>query len=85
MELKAFDPHRQDFACVHEADQIPPIDPQAEAWLQEGMRITSKELQPNQRNYLNAAELWQQAADKQHASRVYAFWELAAYSTYAIC
>ncbi len=66
MELKAFDPHRQDFACVHEADQVPPIDPQAEAWFQEGMRITSRDLPPNQRNYTKAAELWQQAADKQH-------------------
>jgi TPR repeat protein len=66
MELKAFDPHRQDFVCVHEADQVPPIDPQAEAWFQEGMRITSRDLPPNQRNYPKAAELWQQAADKQH-------------------
>lgn len=66
MELKAFDPHREDFVCIHEADQVPAIDPQAETWHLEGKRITNPDLPPNQRNYPKAAELWQQAADKQH-------------------
>ena len=47
MSLKAFDPHRQDFVCKHEADLVPPIDAQAEAWFQEGLRLTSRDLWPN--------------------------------------
>ena len=41
MHLKAFDPHRKDFVCKHEADAVPPIDPQAEQWLWEGLAATS--------------------------------------------
>ena len=66
MELKAFDPHRKEFTCMYEVDHVPPVDPEAEAWFQEGMRVTGRDLQPNQRNYPLAVELWQKAADKQH-------------------
>ncbi|MDM0011037.1 DUF6396 domain-containing protein [Variovorax sp. J22P168] len=66
MSLKAFDPHRQDFVCKHEADSVPPIDVQAEAWLQEGLRITSRDLWPDQRDYPKAVVLWQQAAERKH-------------------
>ena len=66
MELKAFDPHRKEFSCMYEVDHVPPVDPEAEAWFQEGMRVTGRDLQPNQRNYPLAVELWQKAADKQH-------------------
>ncbi len=66
MSLRAFDPHRQDFDCKYEADAVPPIDPEAEAWLQEGLRLTSRDLWPDQRNYPKAVELWQKAADRHH-------------------
>ncbi|MDM0011038.1 DUF6396 domain-containing protein [Variovorax sp. J22P168] len=66
MSLKAFDPHRQDFVCKHEADAMPPIDAQAEAWFQEGLRITSRDLWPDQRDYPKAVVLWQQAAERKH-------------------
>ena len=66
MSLKAFDPHRQDFVCKHEADLVPPIDAQAEAWFQEGLRLTSRDLWPNQRNYPKAVALWQKAAERKH-------------------
>ncbi|MFC5399837.1 DUF6396 domain-containing protein, partial [Undibacterium jejuense] len=49
-----------------EVDHVPPVDPEAEAWFQEGMRVTGRDLQPNQRNCPLAVELWQKAADKQH-------------------
>jgi len=49
MELKAFDPQRKEFSCMYEVDHVPPVDPEAEAWFQEGMRVTGRDLQPNQR------------------------------------
>ena len=66
MALKAFEPHRPSFECKHELDAVPPIDPEAEAWLQEGMRLISGDLWPNQRNYPKAAELWAKAAERKH-------------------
>jgi hypothetical protein len=43
MDLKAFEPHRKDFVCKHEADVVPPIDAEAERWHQEAMaNIISK-------------------------------------------
>ncbi|WP_211468370.1 tetratricopeptide repeat protein [Collimonas silvisoli] len=66
MALKTFDPHRKDFVCQYEVNNVPPIDAQAEAWFQEGLRITSRDLPPKQRNYPKAVELWQQAANKKH-------------------
>lgn len=64
--LKAFDPHRSDFVCKREADAVPPIDPQAEQWLQEGLALTSPTLWPDQRNYTKAIELWTRAAERRH-------------------
>ena len=64
--LKAFDPHRADFVCKHEADAVPPIDPEAEQWFQQGLALTSMTLWPDQRDYKKAAQLWQQAADRKH-------------------
>jgi len=66
MALKAFDPHRKSFECRHEADAVPTIDPEAEAWFQEGMRVTSRDLWPNQRDYPKAVELWTKAAERKH-------------------
>jgi len=66
MSLKAFDPHRPDFECKHEADYVPPIDPEAEQWLQQGLALTSQLLWPDQRDYKKAVELWTKAAERKH-------------------
>ena len=66
MSLKAFDPHRPSFECKHEADQVPPIDPEAEMWFQEGMRVTRRDLRPDQRDYPQAVALWSKAAERKH-------------------
>lgn len=65
-KLAAFDPHRKDFVCKHEADVNPPITDEAEALFQQGMAATSSELWPADRDYKKAGALWQQAADLGH-------------------
>ena len=66
MALKAFDPHRTSFECKHEAKAVPPTDPEADAWFHEGMRLTSMDLWPNQRDYPKAVALWTKAAERKH-------------------
>ena len=66
MKLKAFDPYRPDFECKHEANHVPPIDPEAELWLQQGLALTNHLLWPDQRDYTKAAELWAKAAERKH-------------------
>jgi hypothetical protein len=66
MNLKAFDPHRKDFVCKREVDAVPPIDPEAERWLQEGLALTSATLWPEQRDYAKAVALWSKAAERKH-------------------
>lgn len=66
MNLKAFDPHRADFACLHEASKLPPITIESEMLFQKGMAVTSNELWPNQRDYKKAAQLWERAAAMGH-------------------
>ncbi len=64
--LKAFDPHRKEFICKHEANSVPPIDVEAEQWFQQGLALTSQNLWADQRDYKKALQLWQQAADRKH-------------------
>ena len=66
MDLRAFDPHRKDFQCKYEANAVPEIDAEADAWFQEGLRVTSRDLWPNERDYPKAVELWQRAAERKH-------------------
>jgi len=66
MTLKAFDPHRADFACKHEADANPPFTAEADALFQQGMAATSYDLVFERRDYAKAAELWKQAAGMGH-------------------
>src|SRR3954451_12691563 len=66
MSLTAFDPHRQVFECRHEVDLVPPIDVEAEALTQEALRLTSRSFGPNERDYRQAAQLWPQAAARNH-------------------
>ena len=66
MALKAFDPHRSGFVCKHEADAVPPIDPEAEQWQQEAMAATSFDKWEEDRDYKKAVELWRKAAERKH-------------------
>lgn len=66
MHLKAFDPHRSDFVCKHEASAVPTIDPEAEQWLQQGLALTNGALWPDRRDYQGAVQLWQKAAERKH-------------------
>jgi hypothetical protein len=66
MDLQAFDPHRSDFTCKHEADVVPPIDPEAEQWHLEAMAATSQDLWEEDRDYRKAVELWRKAAERKH-------------------
>src|SRR3954468_2754690 len=66
MRLKAFDPHRKEFVCKHEADVVPPIDPEAEQWHRQALALTTPHLWLEQRDYVKAAQLWAAAAERKH-------------------
>ncbi|HVL07791.1 DUF6396 domain-containing protein [Variovorax boronicumulans] len=66
MNLKAFDPHRASFRCKHEAEVVPPVDPEAQQWFLQAMAVTSYEKRESDRDHKVAAELWQKAADRKH-------------------
>jgi len=51
-----------EFKCVHEQDTAPPLNQQAEQWFQQGRSI-SKE---RPANWAEVAQLYQQAAEKNH-------------------
>ena len=64
--LKAFDPHRKEFSCKYERDQVPNIDPEAEAWHQAALFTTRSDLWPDQKNWKAAEALWIKASAKKH-------------------
>ena len=66
MKLKAFNPYRADFTCVHEAAKLPPITDEADRLFQQGLTATSYELWFDDRDYKRAAQLWEQAAAQGH-------------------
>ena len=66
MSLDAFNPHRETFDCVHEAAVVPAVDPEADRWNQQAMKMTSALLWPNQRDYAGAVALWSKAAERKH-------------------
>ncbi|MCA8067806.1 tetratricopeptide repeat protein [Burkholderia sp. AU38729] len=66
MSLDAFNPHRDTFVCVHEAAVVPGVDPDADRWNQQAMKMTSALLWPNQRDYVGAVALWEKAAERKH-------------------
>ena len=66
MKLNSFNPHRPEFTCVHEADKVPPIDPMAQEWFEQGFALSSEDLDDKDRNFKAAAELWQKAAERKH-------------------
>lgn len=64
--LKTFDPHRKEFTCRHEADAVPLLDAQAEAWNQEGLYVTRFTLWSDKQDWPKAVELWANAANRKH-------------------
>jgi uncharacterized protein len=65
MKLTAFDPHRPGFECVHEASKVPPIDPQAQEWFEQGLVLSNQEWYEDD-DWAGAAALWHKAAERQH-------------------
>jgi TPR repeat protein len=65
-KLEAFDPHRADFVCKHEADINPPISKEAEVLFQQALMLDNHELWPQQRNYPKVATLYEQAMKLGH-------------------
>jgi tetratricopeptide (TPR) repeat protein len=63
--LKAFHPHREDFTCQYEADKVPPIDPEAQAWYDEAKVLTRATLR-DKKDYDRAMELYKKAAERKH-------------------
>ncbi len=63
-----FNPDRNpaSFVCRREADAVPPIDPQAEAWLQEALALESRDILREERDYKRIIELTQAAAGRKH-------------------
>jgi TPR repeat protein len=66
MTRKAFDPHRARFTCKPEADAMPPIDPEAEQWYQQGKAAVTYNKWEEDRDYKLAAQLWAKAAERKH-------------------
>ncbi|MBU7572505.1 MAG: sel1 repeat family protein [Hydrogenophaga sp.] len=66
MKLTAFDPHRPGFECVHEATKVPPIDPEAQEWLEQGLALSSYDQWYEDRDWAGAAALWHKAAERRH-------------------
>ncbi|WEF33339.1 SEL1-like repeat protein [Pseudoduganella chitinolytica] len=65
-KLEAFQPHRADFICKHEADVSPPISPQAEALFQQALARDDHDLWPAQRDYAGMAALYEKAMRLSH-------------------
>ncbi|MBU7572506.1 MAG: sel1 repeat family protein [Hydrogenophaga sp.] len=65
MKLTAFDPHRPEFECVHEATKVPPIDPEAQEWFEQGLVLSNQEWYEDD-DWVGAAALWHKAAERQH-------------------
>ncbi|CAE6821417.1 MULTISPECIES: tetratricopeptide repeat protein [Paraburkholderia] len=65
-KLPLFDPHRKDFTCVYEAQQVPSLDPQAEMWFQEAMALDDPNVPIDRIDYAKMYQLYLQAADRNH-------------------
>lgn len=62
-----FFPHRTSFTCVHRDAVVPPIDPQADAWLQQALLLEWNEGSPeDQTDWKQAIELTRKAAERNH-------------------
>jgi uncharacterized protein len=65
-ELPLFNPHRPDFTCTVEADKLPPIDAQADAWLKKAIELEDPSIYVDDRDYKQIVALTRQAAERHH-------------------
>ena len=61
-----FHPNRTEFTCMHEAEFVPPIDPQAERWYQEAEALRDPNIWDEDKNWPRIMELYQKAAERKH-------------------
>ena len=64
--LPLFNPHRPDFTCQIEAEKVPPIDAQAEAWFQEALALDDPNIYVGDRDQKTILRLTRQAAERHH-------------------
>ncbi len=65
-ELPLFDPHRSGFICEIEAQKVPPVDAQADAWFREAQALDDHDLWEEDRDYQKIVQLTRQAAERRH-------------------
>ncbi|CAD6559083.1 tetratricopeptide repeat protein [Paraburkholderia metrosideri] len=65
-KLPLFDPHRKEFNCVYEAQQVPPLDPQAEMWFQQALALDDPSVPIDRIDYAKMYRLYLQAAERNH-------------------
>ncbi|MBC3932695.1 SEL1-like repeat protein [Undibacterium curvum] len=61
-----FHPHRTQFACLHEAEFVPAIDPQAERWYQEAEGMRDPKFWNDEIDWSRVITLYRQAAERKH-------------------
>ncbi|MEW6341958.1 MAG: DUF6396 domain-containing protein [Pseudomonadota bacterium] len=63
-KLPLFDPHRKDFTCIYEAQQIPSPDPESEMWFQQALTMDDPNVPIDKIDYAKVYQLYLQAADR---------------------
>ena len=63
-KLPLFDPHRKDFACLYQAQQVPPLDPQSEQWFQQALALDDPNIPVGNVDYAKVYQLYRQAAER---------------------
>jgi hypothetical protein len=64
--LPLFNPHMQTFSCEVEANKVPAIDAQAEAWFLEARALEDPEILVDDREHQKIVQLTRQAAERRH-------------------
>ena len=65
-KLPLFDPHRKNFTCVYQSQNIPPSDSQAEIWYQQALSLDDPNIWYEKRDWVRIYQLYQQAAERNH-------------------
>jgi hypothetical protein len=65
-DLPLFEPHRKDFLCTAEANNLPPLDAQADAWFREARALEDPSIFFEDRDYKKIADLTRKAAERRH-------------------
>ncbi|MEW7848105.1 tetratricopeptide repeat protein [Massilia aurea] len=65
-DLPLFNPHRSSFTCEIESKKVPPVDAQAELWLQEAQVLDDPDAWEEDRDYKEIVQLTRRAAQRRH-------------------